>query len=668
MNDCGQPHGGLEYAADYYANLSVHDSFGNLHFELRLGLGDHLYQHNFSVELLSYSYEEMSFLMDGNVVVMERIENDTTWDTWHGYYIASHESGVPNRSSIGVISPEYFPGLPSHYYVELRFSGLSSFTCTQLDVVDDPVNVSYGYGMNNYGKCVGSSGVEYGLHNAVIWEHQHQGYVFDGLWGLWSCAHNVNDMGSVVGSSHTTAGTVHALLWRYDDVKIDIGALGGTDCVSYGYDVNNLGDVVGSSYLEPNQWDPPHAFLWNDVNGDGVSDPGEMIDLGTLPGDDASVAKAINDQVQVVGTSSYTDSATHSHAFLWSDEGGMMGLDVLPGDTNSHAYDVNNHGQVVGYSFGSEPENHAFLWEDGMVQQLPSLGGLKTVAHALNDHGEIVGSSTSSDRGSQHACIWIHGEVWDLNDLIPNNSGWELIEAFDINNPGQIVGYGVSPAGDVRGFMLTLDDGFVLEPKYTFITSYREGGGIFLFSLLCGDTFSSDVSVSVDAPAEMHASVFSEVINASCPIAEVIVQPDDTTVDGDYVVTVEATSGQQSHSVQVVVNISIWGTSEPWYAIIKFNEFLPWLEQNHPEVGDLSVEDWWIYQTYTHILIVEHWTFLSDNWEVRLQIHATVPPHNWTKLWIRPRDALMGLFAVKREYNGTTYEISIEDFGTKYGY
>jgi len=667
MNDCGQPHGGIEYAADYYANLSLHESFGTLHFELKVGLGDHLLQHNFSVEMLSYSYEEMSFLMDGNLVVMERVENDTIWNTWHGYYIASHGSDLPNRSGIGVISPEYFPGLPSHYYVELRFLGISSFTCTQLEVLDSPSNVSCGFGVNNYGKCVGRSGVEYGLHDAVIWEHQYQGYQLTGLWGLWSCAHAVNDMGSAAGSSHTLDGTVHAILWRYDDVKIDLGALGGSECVSYGYDVNTLGHVVGTSYLEPNQWEPPHAFLWCD-DGDGLAEPGEMLDLGTLPGDNASVAKGINDNTQVVGTSSHTDEYTHSHAFIWSEGEDIVGLDMLPGDYGSHAYDINNLGQVVGYSYGSEPEGHAFIWEDGVAQQLPSLGGSKSIARAINDLGQIVGSSTISDRGSMHACIWSHGEVWDLNDLLPADSGWELIEAYDINNHGQIVGYGISPTGDERGFVLTLDNGFVIEPKYTFITSYREGGGVFLLSLICGDEFSGNVSLSVDAPEELHASLFSNVINTSCPVAEVIVQPDNTTVDGDYVVTVEATNGQQSRYVHLKVNISYWYSGDPWYAIIKFEEFLPWLEQNHPEVGDLSLEDWWIYQTYTHILIVEHWTFLSDNWEVRLKIHATIPPHNWTKLWIRPRGVLMGLFAVKREYNGTTYEILIEEFSWKYGY
>jgi hypothetical protein len=30
----------------------------------------------------------------------------------------------------------------------------------------------------------------------------------------------------------------------------------------------------------------------------------------------------------------------------------------------------------------------------------------------------------------------------DLNSLIPSNSGWDLYYAFDINNRGQIAGYG----------------------------------------------------------------------------------------------------------------------------------------------------------------------------------------------------------------------------------
>ena len=43
----------------------------------------------------------------------------------------------------------------------------------------------------------------------------------------------------------------------------------------------------------------------------------------------------------------------------------------------------------------------------------------------------------------------------DLNDLIDPASGWVLTDVRDINNHGQIVGYGTSPQGHTHGFPLT---------------------------------------------------------------------------------------------------------------------------------------------------------------------------------------------------------------------
>jgi hypothetical protein len=42
----------------------------------------------------------------------------------------------------------------------------------------------------------------------------------------------------------------------------------------------------------------------------------------------------------------------------------------------------------------------------------------------------------------------------DLNDLIPANSGWVLINANAINDAGQITGYGTK-GGHNYGFLLT---------------------------------------------------------------------------------------------------------------------------------------------------------------------------------------------------------------------
>jgi hypothetical protein len=42
----------------------------------------------------------------------------------------------------------------------------------------------------------------------------------------------------------------------------------------------------------------------------------------------------------------------------------------------------------------------------------------------------------------------------DLNDLLPPNSGWVLTEANGINDAGQIIGTGIGPDGQQRGFLM----------------------------------------------------------------------------------------------------------------------------------------------------------------------------------------------------------------------
>jgi probable HAF family extracellular repeat protein len=89
----------------------------------------------------------------------------------------------------------------------------------------------------------------------------------------------------------------------------------------------------------------------------------------------------------------------------------------------------------------------------------------------INRWGEVVGSylpnwtgefmgrpspnpPTQQELQMKHAFISnANGQV-DLNELIPTGSGWELKEATDINDSGQIVGYGVKD-GQTRAFLLT---------------------------------------------------------------------------------------------------------------------------------------------------------------------------------------------------------------------
>ena len=161
-----------------------------------------------------------------------------------------------------------------------------------------------------------------------------------------------------------------------------------------------------------------------------------LIDLGTLGGP-VSIAYGINDVGQIVGTSA-TASGT-SHAFLWSN-GTMADLGSLGSMGPSDGRGINNRGQVVGGTIdANNSQYHAFLWENGTMRDLGTLPGYNlSQAQAINDAGQVVGfSGDPSMGGLGHAFLWDNGTMRDLGTL----PGYDYSIALGINNAGRVVGY-----------------------------------------------------------------------------------------------------------------------------------------------------------------------------------------------------------------------------------
>src|SRR5439155_582595 len=161
-----------------------------------------------------------------------------------------------------------------------------------------------------------------------------------------------------------------------------------------------------------------------------------LIDLGTLGGP-VSIAYGINDVGQIVGTSA-TASGT-SHAFLWSN-GTMADLGSLGSMGPSDGRGINNRGQVVGGTIdANNSQYHAFLWDNGMMQDLGTLPGYNlSQGQAINDAGQVVGfSGDPSMGGLGHAFLWDNGTMRDLGTL----PGYDYSIALGINNAGRVVGY-----------------------------------------------------------------------------------------------------------------------------------------------------------------------------------------------------------------------------------
>jgi probable HAF family extracellular repeat protein len=343
-------------------------------------------------------------------------------------------------------------------------------------------------------------------------------------------AQSLNNSGAVVGQSDTSIPDPnypnfnpgisgpdpflqHGFRWR-NGVREELGTLPGA--TSGGADwVNQEGVAVGASTngaIDPlTGWPESHAVLWR---GDG-----QVVDLGNSLGYESS-ADALNDQGLVVGnaTNKTPDSfsflelffgpvpnATQLRAVLWQ-KGVMQELGTL-GGPDSQATAVNERGQIMGISYTNATPNpttniptvHPFLWENGKMTDLGSLGGTFGGPNWLNNRGQVVGASNltgdpgcdgSATDGScvQHAFLWDHGTLTDLGTL-----GGSSSMAFWLNNAGEAVG-GASTAGDAS-FHATLwknlqitDLGTLNGDCFSIANAINSSGQIIGQSISCDGT------------------------------------------------------------------------------------------------------------------------------------------------------------------------------------
>lgn len=329
------------------------------------------------------------------------------------------------------------------------------------------------HGLSTDGQVVtGSSIANADIHLDVAafrWCAEHGKVNLGTLGGLVSRGTAVSQDGTlIVGESANSDGHTEAFHWTQDGGMRGLGFGDGTASRAFACTQSGSQKIIaGASTFAPAHR-LVHAVRWRTDETGKI----QRTDLGTLPGETESVAKALSADGSIVAGESYAGDPPRGQAVRWT-QSGIESLGVLTKDRAYSAYSyaaaISADGNViVGHSRSASKSHQAFRWtpKEGMVALEVGRGtpdAARSMAYGVSADGcTVVGSLIDGGDLEARAFIWdaAHG-IRQLQPLLESRgaelTGWKLIYAQDVSANGQgITGWGINPAGLLEGWYADL--------------------------------------------------------------------------------------------------------------------------------------------------------------------------------------------------------------------
>jgi uncharacterized membrane protein len=216
---------------------------------------------------------------------------------------------------------------------------------------------------------------------------------------------------------------------------------------------NDHFEAVGH-YILPGQ--VRHAFKYSR----GEFEP---LDPAGVLGTHESAANQINNRGDITGW--YTGAPGTRHGYVLIN--GVVNTIDYPGSTFTQVNGVSDTGIVFGHFRDASLVSHGFILQDGVFTQVDFPGALNTFPYYINTRGDVAGEYNNRAGEIGHGFVRTNDGAWigfDAPDA-PLNSTL----AIGINDHREILGYYRQSNGQLRVFVVGLDDVFSAE-GYEFIT------------------------------------------------------------------------------------------------------------------------------------------------------------------------------------------------------
>ena len=230
-------------------------------------------------------------------------------------------------------------------------------------------------------------------------------------------------------------------------------------------------------------------------------------------------ARGVNDHGEVVGAATTPDGLTHG--FVYSN-GAISDLGTLGGRT-SVANAISDTGIIVGAAEDSELHNRAFAWQRSSgMKELTTLGGSISYATAIDPFGTNIVGAALNTLTQFRAVLWVNGtnEILDLGTV-----GGSSSFAYGVNGT-DVVGWSYDVLGRQRAFIWTAGvmwdlNTLVGDPAWTLLSAYgiNPKGEIVGEGIYQGQRSAFRLSPSVTSSAQVDQlqSDIAALSDASVP-------------------------------------------------------------------------------------------------------------------------------------------------------
>jgi hypothetical protein len=171
-----------------------------------------------------------------------------------------------------------------------------------------------------------------------------------------------------------------------------------------------------------------------------------------------------------------------------------------------------------------------------------------------------------------------------------------------------------------------------------YIFKYSIAGQHFVFLVTITDEDQeSDLPVHISATAPGAQVVIYQKDIFEGEVAEVVVIPAQASIGTIIEVTITGNRGSASDEKVVGFEVAEGEDDRQEYATELLDRFVSWLATNHPELGITGDTAWNGTMVSPVWLVVSHYLFFSEEWEVHIEWHIMVPPYDWAKIDLRHR-------------------------------